>query len=244
MDIAGVTITDNIKSTAPKQPGNLRKNLLDDMLSRKAAYAKGVKKHRLSEEEMDYLLSNDRVIRVEYVKWLKNKGVPQRTAYRKYLKECQKCLELCLRHNVDMVNIPGFPEELPARFIFVDRKEYVLFLGTVRDKSRPMRKGEDFSIKEAADKLGITPRHVRRLASNGALTRFGHNGIFPASIVYWALNNRRKAAYKVEKAFRYALKALDFLNVMERILGEDETRLVDWAALEKTFQEMKKGMKG
>jgi hypothetical protein len=177
---------------ANKAPA-IRKELLDKLLSSKVAF-KDVRRHGLSNAEMEYLYMADIVSKREYLEVIIKRGRSRRTAYRMWWKEARRSLKNFdhkpFSATITVLKKAGANAEaekwkawlearcaggIPAREIFFSTHDYVIdLLGLVRDE---LYNKETFGTKEVAEMLGVSPRHVRRLAQKGALKREGR-GMF------------------------------------------------------------------
>ncbi|MBI5117254.1 helix-turn-helix domain-containing protein [Candidatus Poribacteria bacterium] len=141
----------------------------------------------------------DIVSKREYLEVIKKRGRSRRTAYRMWWKDARKSLKN-FDHKPFAVTITALKKAganaeaekwkawlearcaggIPAREIFFSTHDYVIdLLGLVRDE---LYNKETFGTKEVAEMLGVSPRHVRRLAQEGTLRREGR-GLFSRKLV-------------------------------------------------------------
>ena len=191
--------------SANKAPA-IRTELLDKLLGSKVAF-KDVRRHGLSNAEMEYLYMADIVIMREYLEVIKKRGRSRRTAYRMWWKEARKSLKnfdykpfvatiTALKKagaNAEAEKWKAWLEArcaggIPAHEIFFSTHDYVIdLLGLVRDE---LYNKETFSTKEVAEMLGVSPRHVRRLAQKGTLRKEGRGLFLKEHIADWKRNQR------------------------------------------------------
>ncbi len=174
---------------ANKAPA-IRIELLNKLLDRKVMY-EDIRTYVLSNMEVEYLCLFDIVTKREYLKLMKVIGFSRRTAYRKWWKASLRNFDYkpfeAIRSK--MIWLGAYAEakkvkalldtkrakSIPAREIFFSIKDYVVdLLGMVREE---LYNKETFRTKEVAEMLGVSPRHVRRLAQKGALKR-ERRGVF------------------------------------------------------------------
>jgi len=204
-DNSNISPTHTEAKAANKAPA-IRKELLDKLLGSKVAF-KDVRRHGLSNAEMEYLYMADIVSKREYLEVIKKRGRSRRTAYRMWWKEARKSLNNFdhkpFAATITVLKKAGANAEaerwkawlearcaggIPAREIFFSTHDYVIdLLGLVRDE---LYNKETFSTKEVAEMLGVSPRHVRRLAQKGALKREGRGVFSKEHIADWKRNQR------------------------------------------------------
>lgn len=204
-DNSRISTAQSEAKAANKAPA-IRKELLDKLLGSKVAF-KDVRRHGLSNAEMEYLYMADIVSKREYLEVIKKRGRSRRTAYRMWWKEARRSLKN-FDHKPFAATITALKKAganaeaekwkawlearcaggIPARDIFFSTHDYVIdLLGLVRDE---LYNKETFGTKEVAEMLGVSPRHVRRLAQEGALRKEGRGLFSKKHIADWKRNQR------------------------------------------------------
>lgn len=204
-DNSRISTAQSEAKAANKAPA-IRKELLDKLLGSKVTF-KDVRRHGLSNAEMEYLYMADIVIKREYLEVIKKRGRSRRTAYRMWWKEARKSLKN-FDHKPFAATITALKKAganaeaekwkawlearcaggIPAREIFFSTHDYVIdLLGLVRDE---LYNKETFGTKEVAEMLGVSPRHVRRLAQEGTLRKEGRGLFLKEHIADWKRNQR------------------------------------------------------
>lgn len=161
------------------QNAQFRKELLDKLLCKKVTF-QDVKMHGLSQQEMDYLHLNDILSRREYIRLVRKGGYSKQATYNKWrrvVKESVKEFDpkpysniiIALKRSGDDTSVLEMWLKsrcnggIPAKEILTVKDYVVDFLGGVRDDLY----ADTLSTCEAAKKLGMSRRHIQRLAKEG-----------------------------------------------------------------------------
>lgn len=168
-----------------------RKELLDRLLCKKVTY-QDVKRHKLSQREMDYLHLYDILDRREYVRLVMQGGYSKQAAYNKWRRVVKEIIKdfdpkphanliALLKKNgedsslLEMWLTARCKGGIPAKDILTIKEYMVDFLGRVRDG---LYERNTCFTHEAAQKLGMSQRQIQRLAKNGGLQK-KNRGLFP-----------------------------------------------------------------
>ncbi|HBG47541.1 MAG TPA: hypothetical protein DDW94_11220 [Deltaproteobacteria bacterium] len=172
-----------------------RKDLLDKLLCKKVTY-QDVKRHRLSQREMEYLHLYDILDRREYVRLVMQGGYSKQAAYNKWRRVVKEIIKdfdpkphanliALIKKNgedpsvLEMWLTARCKGGIPVMDILTFRDYIVDFLGRVRDDL--YEKNTCFT-REAAKKLGMSRRQIQRLAKDGGLQK-KNRGLFPVEQV-------------------------------------------------------------
>jgi hypothetical protein len=234
------------EATAANKAPAIRKELLDKLLDRKVTFEE-IKKHGLSNTEIEYLYMGDIVIKREYLEVIKIRGRSRRTAYRMWWKAARKSLK-----NFDYkpfaVTISALKQDgpnaeaerlkawldmrcaggIPAHEMFSTVRDYVVeLLGLVRDE---LYNKDTFGTNKVAEMLEVSPRHVRRLAQEGTLRKEGR-GLFSKKLVedYMRQQALRKinacidlherlVEYKDSRGYEFLGESLERYLELERLI--------------------------
>lgn len=215
-DNSRISTAQSEAKAANKAPA-IRKDLLDKLLGSKVAF-KDVRRHGLSNAEIEYLYMADIVSKREYLEVIKKRGFSRRTAYRKWWKaslrnfdykpvEVIRSKMIWIGSDAEAKRVKTWldakrAESIPAREIFRSIKDYVVdLLGIVRAE---LYNKETFSTKEVAEMLEVSPRHVRRLAQEGTMRKVGR-GLFSREQVVELLIQQAQNKINVYRDFRERL---------------------------------------
>ncbi|MCR4314258.1 MAG: helix-turn-helix domain-containing protein [Candidatus Uhrbacteria bacterium] len=199
-----------------------RKDLLDRLLCKKVTY-QDIKRHKLSQGEMDYLHLYDILDRREYVRLVTQEGFVKQTAYNKWRRVVKEIIKdfdpkphanliALLKKNgedpsvLEMWLTARCKGGIPAKDILTVRDYIVDFLGRVRDG---LYERNTFRTDEAAKKLEVSIRHVKRLAKEGRLKKQGRG----------LLSESQLKDYQRKQAIRVADSCID---ILEKLLEESE----------------------
>lgn len=188
---------------ATENDAQFRKELLDKLLCKKVTY-QDVKRHGLSQREMDYLRLYDILDRREYVRLVMREGYSKQTAYNKWKRVVKELIkDFDPKPHANLITLlkknGGDPSVLemwlsarckggiPAKDILTVRDYIVDFLGRVRDALYT----DTLTTCETARKLGKSPRHIQRLVKEGSLLKCGR-GRFSENQVTGYKNRKRR----------------------------------------------------
>lgn len=213
------------------QNAQFRKELLDKLLCKKVTY-QDVLRYGLSQQEIDYLHLNDILSRREYVRLIRKAGYSKKTAYKKWRKSFEEvskdsdpktyiammqsirsCGELGVAERMEGYLKVKLEGGIPA-IETLSVKDYVVdFLGLVRDE---LYERKTFRTDEAARKLGMSSRHIRRLAKEGKLQK-ENRGL---------ISENQVSNYKIQQAFHQEQEALRKISsciddVIEKLLEDN-----------------------
>lgn len=201
-------VPDNVKMSTPretqaanKEALSFRRELLNELLYRKVIY-EDIRTYKLSNTEIEHLCRCDIVTKREYLKLMQVIGFSRRTAYRKWRKAARESLkdfDYKPFQNLRMVLLmSGAKAEadmlkawldircaggIPTREIFRSITDYVVdLLGRVRAN---FYNKKTLRTKEVAKVLGVSTRHVRRLAQKGRLRKEGRGVFSKEHIAEW-----------------------------------------------------------
>jgi len=189
-----------------------RKDLLDKLLCKKVTY-QDVKRHGLSQQEMDYLHLYDILDRREYVRLVMQGGFVKQTAYNKWRRVVKEIIkDFDPKPHANLIALikkngedPSVLEMwlgarckggIPAKEILTLRDYMVDFLGRVRDD---LYEGNAFRTDEAAKKLEMSIRQVKRLAKEGRLKKEGRGMLSEEQVVGY---RKRKDLYLKQPVIR------------------------------------------
>ncbi len=231
----------HIEALAANKAPAIRKELLDKLLGSKVAF-KDVRRHGLSNAEMEYLYMADIVIKREYLEVIKKRGRSRRTAYRMWWKEARRSLKN-FDHKSFAATITALKkdganaeaerwkawldtkcaESIPAREIFSSIKDYVVdLLGMVREE---LYNKKTFRTKEVAKTIGVSPRHVRRLAQKGTLRRESR-GLFSRKLVEDYM--RQQALRKINTCIELHERLAEYKDSRgDKFFGESLERYIE-----------------
>lgn len=165
-----------------------RKDLLDRLLCKKVTY-QDVKRHGLSQQEMDYLHLYDIIDRREYVRLVMQGGFVKQTAYNKWRRVVKEIIKdfdpkphanliALLKKNGDDPSVLEMwlaarcKGGIPAKDILTVRDYMVDFLGRVRDG---LYEKDALRICEVSRKLKVDTRQIRRLAKRWRFKKDGRS---------------------------------------------------------------------
>lgn len=174
------------------------RELLNKLLDRKVMY-EDIRTYKLSNSDIEYLFLCDSVSKLEYLKLMKAIGFSRRTAYRKWWKasfrnfdykpiEAIRSKMIWIGADAEAKKVKALldskrAESIPAREIFRSIKDYVVYLlGMVRAE---LYNKKTLRTKEVAKVLGVSTRHVRRLAQKGRLSKEGRGVFLKEHIAEW-----------------------------------------------------------
>jgi predicted DNA-binding transcriptional regulator AlpA len=180
---------------------SFRRELLNELLYRKVMY-EDIRTYKLSNTEVEHLCLCDIVTKREYLKLMQVIGFSRRTAYRKWWKAARESLKdfdykpfqnqrMALLMNGAKVEADRLKAWLdircaggiPTREIFRSITDYVVdLLGRVR---ADLYNKKTLRTKEVAKVLGVSTRHVRRLAQKGRLRKEGRGVFSRENIAEW-----------------------------------------------------------
>ncbi|MBZ0220362.1 MAG: helix-turn-helix domain-containing protein [Candidatus Methylomirabilis sp.] len=180
---------------------SFRRELLNELLSRKVMY-EDIRTYKLSNTEVKHLCLCDIVTKREYLKLMQVIGFSRRAAYRKWRKAARECLKdfdyKPFQNQRMALLMSGAKAEadrlkawldircaggIPTREIFRSITDYVVdLLGRVRDE---LYNKKTLRTKEVAKVLGVSTRHVRRLAQKGRLSKEGRGVFSREHIAEW-----------------------------------------------------------
>lgn len=183
------------------KPLVFRRELLNELLSRKVMY-EDIRTYKLSNTEVEHLCLCDIVTKREYLKLMQVIGFSRRTAYRKWRKAARECLKdfdykpfqnqrmalLMSGAKVEADRLKAWLDircagGIPTREIFRSITDYVVdLLGRVR---ADLYNKKTIRTKEVAKVLGVSTRHVRRLAQKGRLRKEGRGVFSREHITEW-----------------------------------------------------------
>lgn len=189
------------KAPAANTPLVFRRELLNELLYRKVLY-EDIRTYKLSNTEVEHLCLCDIVTKREYLKLMQVIGFSRRTAYRKWWKAARESLKnfdykpfqnqrialLMSGAKVEADRLKAWLDircagGIPAREIFRSIKDYVVdLLGRVR---ADLYNKKTLRTKEVAKVLGVSTRHVRRLAQKGRLSKEGRGVFSREHIAEW-----------------------------------------------------------
>lgn len=186
---------------AANKPPAFRRELLNKLLDKKVMY-EDIRTYRLSDMDIEYLFLCDSVSKREYLKLMKVVGFSRRTAYRKWWKasfrdfdykpfEAIRSKMIWIGADAEAKRVKAWldakrAENIPAREIFRSIKDYVVdLLGMVRAE---LYNKNTLRTKEVAKLIGVSPRHVRRLAQKGMLRKEGRGVFLKENISGWKQN--------------------------------------------------------
>lgn len=189
-----------------------RKDLLDKLLCKKVTY-QDVKRHKLSQGEMDYLHIYDILDRREYVRLVTQEGFVKQTAYNKWRRVVKEIIKdfdpkphanliALLKKNgedpsvLEMWLTARCKGGIPAKDILTVRDYIVDFLGRVRDG---LYERNTFRTDEAAKKLQMSTRQVKRLAKEGRLKKEGRGLLSEEQVAFY---RKRKDLYLRQPVIR------------------------------------------
>lgn len=213
-----------------------RKELLDRLLCKKVTY-QDVKRHKLSQREMDYLHLYDILDRREYVRLVRNGGYTKQAAYykwRRVVKESIKNFDpkpysniiIALKRSGDDTSVLEMwlksrcTGGIPAKEILTVKDYVVDFLGGVRDELY----ADTLSTGEAAKKLGMSLRHIQRLAKKGNLQKRIQGQISENQVV----NFQKKKKNQLERqAIRKFDSCIDVVKKMVKNKTEHTVELLE-----------------
>jgi len=196
------------------QNAQFRKELLDKLLCKKVTY-QDVLRHGLSQQEIDYLHLNDILSRREYVRLIRKAGYSKKTAYKKWRKSFEEvskdsdpkaymammqsirsCGELGVAERMEGYLKVKLEGGIPA-IETLSVKDYVVdFLGLVRDE---LYERKTLRADEAARKLGMSLRHIQRLANEGRLQKENRGLIAENQVADY---RKQKATHLRQQAMR------------------------------------------
>ncbi len=226
------------EALAANKPQAIRIELLNKLLSRKVMY-EDIRKYGLSNMEIEYLCLFDIVTKREYLKLMKAIGFSRRTAYRKWWKASLRNFDFkpfeAIRSKMIWIGADAEAKRLkawldtkraksiPAREIFFSIKDYVVdLLGMVREE---LYNKKTLRTKEVAKTIGVSPRHVRRLAQEGTL-RKERRGLFSRKLVEDYM--RQQALRKINTCIELHERLAEYKDSRgDKFLGESLERYIE-----------------
>lgn len=205
------------------QNAQFRKELLDKLLCKKVTF-QDVKRHGLSQQEMDYLHLNDILSRREYIRLVRKGGYSKQATYNKWRRVVKESIKefdpkpysniiIALKRSGDDTSVLEMWLKsrcnggIPAKEILTVKDYVVDFLGGVRDD---LYEKKTLRTCEVARKLEVSVSYINRLTREGTLKKEDHGLISDNQVTDYL----RQEALKGSNSY---------LNLLEKLIKNKDS---------------------